>query len=94
MSTPTIRRVEALLQYSTIVVFFSSVLGQTFFSYFCPRVAEPEAGRIYPLNVHGTPVFLTVWEHLLAGGWTWLLALALAVVWVLMTLYRNRVELG
>jgi len=40
---------------------------ETYFAYTYPRTPQPASGRMFPINVHGTIVYLTHTEYLLAG---------------------------
>jgi hypothetical protein len=52
-----------------------SVLASFYLSYWflahMPHVAQPEAQRTFPLNVHGTVVYLTPRESLLMDSLFW-----------------------
>jgi hypothetical protein len=92
MDSRTIDNGERVFRFLTILFFFSNVFAQTLFSYAMSRVADPTAGRVYPLNVHGTIVYLTWWEHLLVGGWSWSLAIIFGFCWVLIAQYKKRLK--
>jgi hypothetical protein len=80
---------KRLCGYLFVLFFFSNVIAQLFFMYTRPRFAAPASGQVYPLNVHGTVVYLTYWEHLVAGGWTWLFAAVLGASWALLSRYHK-----
>jgi len=42
-------------------------LLEIYFSYTAPRAPEPSSGKLFSINVHGTVVYLTRYEYLLAG---------------------------
>ena len=42
-------------------------VSETYFAYTRPRAPEPAFGKVYPINVHGTVVYLTRFEYLIAG---------------------------
>jgi hypothetical protein len=42
---------------------FSSFIVWKYFDAHATRLAEPETGRIYPLNTHGSVVYLTLAER-------------------------------
>lgn len=45
-----------------------------------PRAPVPEQGRVYPYNDHGTIVYLTRAEHLIAFDlWPWYIAAAVII---------------
>ncbi len=47
---------------------FSSFAVWKYFDSHEPTVAEPKSGRIFPLNTHGSVVYLTSGEHGLLYG--------------------------
>lgn len=64
-----------------IGLFFTMWSAATYFAYTRPQFPERAIGRIFPIRVHGTIVYLTRCEYLLAGPpmfWT-VLGLFLAV---------------
>lgn len=59
-------------------VWFSSFFLWEYFDAHKPNIAEPSRGRIYPLNTHGSIVYLSQGEHyalygLVAAGATFFL---------------------
>ena len=81
--------------YIAIAFFFSNVTAQIVFVYTRPRKIVPSLGREYPLNVHGTTVYLTFFEHLVAGFPTLALAVVFGAAWALLSNYqeKNRPEI-
>lgn len=47
---------------------FSSFIVWMYFDAHRPRMAEPDSGRIYSLNTHGSIVYLTSGEHYFLYG--------------------------
>ncbi len=47
---------------------FASFFFWQYFDAHMPTVARPESGRIYPLNTHGSVVYLTSGEHCFLYG--------------------------
>lgn len=68
--------------YALVVCFSLNVIAQELFMFTRPRIPVPAVGRVYPLNEHGTLVYLTYWEHLITGHWSTLVLLVLALIWV------------
>jgi hypothetical protein len=48
---------------ASLCTWFSSVFVWLYFDANRSRVARPESGRIFPLNTHGSVVYLTAGEH-------------------------------
>lgn len=59
-------------------------MGQELFVFTRPRAAMPSSGRVYPLNVHGTVVYLTYVEHLITGQINFVIAVLSGFVWMLL----------
>jgi hypothetical protein len=51
-----------------LVCWFSSFLVWNFYAGHRTSTNEPDAGRIHPLNTHGSVVYLTSGEHYLLYG--------------------------
>lgn len=51
----------------TAVSFLMWWILEVYFAYTSPRAPDPASGKLFPINVHGTVVYLTRWEYLLAG---------------------------
>jgi len=72
--------------YLLASVFLLNAGAQILFMYTRPRTPNPGLGKIFPLNVHGTVVYLTFWEHLITGGWSFMLIGVLIVL----SIFLNR----
>jgi hypothetical protein len=51
-----------------VVFWFSSFFVWQYYDAYRPTTYLPEAGRIFPLNTHGSIVYLTTGEHYLLCG--------------------------
>jgi hypothetical protein len=51
-----------------VVFWFSSFFVWQYYDAYRPTTYLPEAGRIFPLNTHGSIVYLTTGEHYLLYG--------------------------
>jgi hypothetical protein len=71
-----------LLFYTFVGLFALNVSLQMYYAYTAPSAAQPENGKIYPLRVHRTVIYLNRWEAILAGPPALLLAFACGAVWV------------
>lgn len=69
------------MRSGTVLVIFSvltllclavSIFFSIYYSSSMPRTPDPAAGRIFPLNVHGTIVYLTKSQHLLTKWSFWI----------------------
>lgn len=87
--TEMLSRVKAACWYLGLIFFFSNVVAQMVFVYTRPRTGIPSLGRIYPLNVHGTIVYLTFSEHLIAGLPTFVLAAFFGAAWAFLSNYEK-----
>lgn len=56
---------KAILGTVTLCVWFSSFVVWKYFDGHGAKAAEPDNGRVYPLNTHGSVVYLTFGERYL-----------------------------
>jgi hypothetical protein len=77
--------IKRLAWYLAASVFAVYVIAQQMFAFTRPRTPMPATGRVYPLNVHGTVVYLNCWENVITGGWAFLLIFILGVFWVVLS---------
>lgn len=64
--------VLVILSGLTLLCLAVSVFFSIYYSSSMPRTPDPAAGRIFPLNVHGTIVYLTKSQHLLTKWSFWI----------------------
>jgi hypothetical protein len=83
-------RLKNVLWYMTAMFFFLNVISQMVFVYTRPRTAIPSLGRVYPLNVHGTIVYLTFPEHLVSGFPTFILSAVFGICFVVVSRREER----
>jgi hypothetical protein len=50
-----------------VALFLLNWVAAVIFTFTRPQTPVPGTGHIYPLNEHGTIVYLTYWEHLFVG---------------------------
>lgn len=81
--------IQRLCAYLAVLFFFSNVASQMLFVYTMTTARTASTGRIYPLRVHYTVVYLAYMEHLLAGGWSCILAVLFGLGWMAMAQYRK-----
>src|ERR1700722_5376710 len=65
-----------------VVFFVTNVGSQLFLINQRPQSPEVNAGRVYPLHVHGITVFVNYVEHLLSGPLTRVLAAVSGIAYV------------
>jgi hypothetical protein len=75
--------------YVLMAAFTLSLLAGEYFSFTRPRAPISSAGRLYSFNEHGTIVYLTFWEHLIAGPLTSFAIFALVAGWLLVKRKRE-----
>ncbi len=75
--------------YLLMAGFTLSLLAGEYFAFTRPRAPIPAAGRLYSFNEHGTIVYLTFWEHLIAGPPTSFAIFVLAAGWLLVEWKRQ-----
>lgn len=56
------------IAYASLCTWFSSIFIWLYFDANRSKVARPESGRIFPLDTHGSVVYLTVGEHYFLYG--------------------------
>ena len=66
---PTFRRVIYAISWLTMgITLFPSLAFEDYFVFHRPQTPIPAEDRIYALSVHGTTVYLTPQEHVLASN--------------------------
>ena len=75
-----------------VVFLLVNVASQMILAYTGPEFPEPQLGRIYPLRVHYTVVYITQGERLLAGYLTLALAVVFGVISVVIDVKSKRTE--
>jgi hypothetical protein len=76
-------RIMIRLLFALCVLFFLiNVSSQMLLVNINPQFPQPRLGRIYPLNVHGTVVYVTRVERLISGYLTLGLAIFFGAIWV------------
>ena len=57
------KTIALILLWSMPALLVWSVFTQTHYVNSRPTIADPQSGRVFALNVHGTTVYLTGWEY-------------------------------